>query len=47
VAQNQVERWEEEEWMETTLLKKIIQYTIQWEIKKMYTQFLTSSKWQM
>jgi hypothetical protein len=27
--------------METTLLKKIIQYRIQWEMKKMDTQFLT------
>jgi hypothetical protein len=29
-----VERWEEEEGMETTFLKKIIQYRIQWEMKK-------------
>jgi hypothetical protein len=36
-AQNQVEWWEEEDEMETTLLKKIIQYKIQWEIKKMNT----------
>jgi hypothetical protein len=32
----------EEEGMETTLLKKKkIQYRIQWEMKKMDTQFLT------
>jgi hypothetical protein len=37
VAQHQVEHWEEEEGMETTLLKKIIQYGIQWEMKKMDT----------
>jgi hypothetical protein len=30
--------------METTLLKKIIQYRIQREIKKMGTQFLTTTK---
>jgi hypothetical protein len=35
-----MELWEEEEGMETTLLKKIIQYRIQWEMKKMNTQFL-------
>jgi hypothetical protein len=29
-----VKEWEEEG-METTLLKKIIQYRIQWEMKKM------------
>jgi hypothetical protein len=29
VAQNQVEQWEEEEGMETTLFKKIIQYSIE------------------
>jgi hypothetical protein len=28
----------------TTLLKKIIQYGIQWELKKMDTQFLTPTK---
>jgi hypothetical protein len=39
-----VELWEEEVGMETTLLKKIIQYRIQQEIKKMDTQFLTSTK---
>jgi hypothetical protein len=27
-----------------TLLKKIIEYRIQWEIKKMNTQFLTPTK---
>jgi hypothetical protein len=43
-AQHQVERWEEEG-METTLLKKKkIQYRIQWEMKKMDNQFLTSTK---
>jgi hypothetical protein len=30
--------------METTLLKKIIQYKIQWEMKKMDTQFLIPQK---
>jgi hypothetical protein len=30
--------------METTLFKKIIQYRIQWEMKKMDTQLLTSTK---
>jgi hypothetical protein len=45
VAQYQVEQLEEEEeGMETTLLKKIIQYRIQWEMKKMNTPFLTSTK---
>jgi hypothetical protein len=33
-----VEQWEEEEGMETTLLKIIIQYRIQWEMKKMGNQ---------
>jgi hypothetical protein len=40
----QVEQWEEEEGMETTLLKKIIEYRIQWEMKKMDTKFLTLMK---
>jgi hypothetical protein len=44
VAQYQVKQWEEEEGMETTVLKKIIQYRIQWEMKKMDIQFLTSTK---
>jgi hypothetical protein len=41
-----VEQWEEGERMETTLLqkKKKIQYRTQWEMKKMYTMFLTSTK---
>jgi hypothetical protein len=39
-----VERWEEEKGMETTLFKKIIEYRIQWEMKKMDTQFLTPTK---
>jgi hypothetical protein len=43
VEQHQVERWKEEG-METTLLKITIQYRIQWEIKKMDTQFPTSTK---
>jgi hypothetical protein len=44
VAQHQVEQWEEEE-METTLLKKKpIQSRIQWEMKKMDSLFLTSTK---
>jgi hypothetical protein len=30
-----VEQWEEKEGMEITLLKKIIQYRIQWEVNKM------------
>jgi hypothetical protein len=38
-----MEQWEEEG-MENTLLKKIIQYGIEWEMKKMNTQFLTSTK---
>jgi hypothetical protein len=29
-----VERWEEEEGIEITVLKKKIQYRIQWEMKK-------------
>jgi hypothetical protein len=29
--------------METTLLKKLIQYRIQWEMKKMGTQFLNKT----
>jgi hypothetical protein len=37
-----VESWEEEG-METTLLKKITQYRIQWEIKKMDTQLLKNN----
>jgi hypothetical protein len=36
-----VERWEEEEGIETTASKNIIQYKIQWPIKNMDTQFLT------
>jgi hypothetical protein len=32
-----VEQWGEEEGIEATLLKKIIQYKIQWERKKMDT----------
>jgi hypothetical protein len=44
VAQQKVEQWEEEEGMETTLLKNIIQYRIQREMKKMDTQFLTPTK---
>jgi hypothetical protein len=36
--------WEEEKGMETTLLKKTIQYRIQWEMKKIDTQFLTPTK---
>jgi hypothetical protein len=43
VAQHQVEK-REEEFMETTLLKKIIQYRIQSEMKEMDTQFLTATK---
>jgi hypothetical protein len=39
-----VEQWEEEEGMETTVLKKIIQYRIQWEMKKMDPHFLISTK---
>jgi hypothetical protein len=39
-----VEQWEEEEGMEITILKKKIQYRIQWEMKKMDTPFLTSTK---
>jgi hypothetical protein len=35
---------EKKEGMENTLLKKIIQYRIQWEMKKMDTQFLTLTK---
>jgi hypothetical protein len=38
-----VEEWEEEE-MEITLLKKIIQHRIQWNMKKTDTQFLTPTK---
>jgi hypothetical protein len=38
-----VEKWEEEK-METTDLKKIIQYRIQWEMKKMDVQLLTPPK---
>jgi hypothetical protein len=34
---------QEEEGMETTLLKKIIQYRIQWEMKKMDNQFPIST----
>jgi hypothetical protein len=30
--------------IETTFLKKIIQYKIQWEMKNMDTQFLTPTK---
>jgi hypothetical protein len=30
--------------METTVLKKIISYRIEWEIKKMDIHFLTSKK---
>jgi hypothetical protein len=38
-----VEQWEEG--METTFFKKKkIQYRIQWEMKKMDTQFLTPTK---
>jgi hypothetical protein len=44
VVQHQVERWKEEEGIETTLLKKTIQYRLQWEMKKMDTQFLKSTK---
>jgi hypothetical protein len=43
VAQHQVEQLEEKE-MKTTLLKKLIQYRIQWEKKKIDTQSLTSTK---
>jgi hypothetical protein len=44
-----VEQWEKEEEVENTLLKKkiiiiIIQYRIQWEMKKMDIQFLTPTK---
>jgi hypothetical protein len=39
-----VEGWEEEKGMETIVLKKKIQFRIQREIKKMDTQFLTSTK---
>jgi hypothetical protein len=40
-----MEQWEdEEEGMEPTLLKRIIQYKIQREIKKTDTQFLTATK---
>jgi hypothetical protein len=38
-----VEQWEEEG-IETTLLKIIIQYRIQWEKKKMDNQFLFPTK---
>jgi hypothetical protein len=44
VAQQQLEQCEEEEGMEATLLKTIIQNRIQWEMEKMNTQFLTSTK---
>jgi hypothetical protein len=48
VTQHQVEQWEEEEEeVENTLIKKKkIQYRIQWEMKKMDTQFLNSTKQQ-
>jgi hypothetical protein len=39
-----MEQREEEEGMETTLLKTITQYRIQWEMEKMDIQFLTSTK---
>jgi hypothetical protein len=40
-----VKGWEEEEGMKTTLTKnKLIQYNIQWEVKKMDTQFPTPIK---
>jgi hypothetical protein len=42
-----VEQWDKEEDMETTFLKinkNKIQYRIQWEKKKMDTQFLTTTK---
>jgi hypothetical protein len=39
-----VERCEEEEEMETTLLNRIIQYRIQQEMKKVDAQFLTPTK---
>jgi hypothetical protein len=40
-----VEQWEEEEGMETTLLKKIqFKYRIHREMKKTDTQFLTPTK---
>jgi hypothetical protein len=39
-----VEQREEEEGMETTFFKKPIQYRIQWEMKKIDTQFLISTK---
>jgi hypothetical protein len=39
-----VERWEEEEGMEITLFKKIMQYRTQREMKKMNTQYLTPTK---
>jgi hypothetical protein len=38
-----VDCWEKEEGMESTLIKKI-QYRIQWEMKKIDTQFLTPTK---
>jgi hypothetical protein len=39
-----VDQWKEEGGMETIFLKKVIQYRIQWEMKKMDTQFLTPTK---
>jgi hypothetical protein len=38
-----VERWEEEG-IEMTLLSKVIQYWVQWEMKKMDTQIPTLTK---
>jgi hypothetical protein len=43
VAQHQVDQWEEEG-MEITLFKKIIQYRIQWEMKKIDTHLQTPIK---
>jgi hypothetical protein len=39
-----VEQWEEEEGMETNLLKKIIQHRIHREMKKIDTQYLIPTK---
>jgi hypothetical protein len=39
-----VELWEEEKGMETTLLKKIIQYRIKMEMKIIDTKFLIPTK---
>jgi hypothetical protein len=37
-------QWEKEEGMETTFPSKLTQYRIQWEMKKMDSQYLTPTK---